>query len=64
MAKLRNVSDDTLLLGPVGVEVAPDEVVEVPDDVFNQHSWAESLWAVVSSPKKSTSKSGTTASEE
>jgi len=35
--------------------VSTDELVDVPDDVYAEHSWAESLWAVVkpSKPTKS-----------
>lgn len=52
MAKLRNVSDSDLYLAPVGRAVVMDEVVEVPDDVFQAHAWPESLWAVVAPGRK------------
>ena len=52
MTKLRNVSTDTLELRLLGRVVAPDEVVDVPDDVFAEHAWPETLWAVVTPARK------------
>lgn len=56
MAKLRNVSDAALDLRALGKTVDVDEVVEVPDDFFENHAWAETLWAVVQGPKSSSKK--------
>lgn len=61
MAKLRNVSADTLNVPLLGAMVEPDHVLDVPDAVFEQYAWPESLWAVVSTTKPSKT---TTASEE
>lgn len=55
MAKLRNVSADTLTVPMVGASVGPDEVLTVPDEMFEQYAWPETLWSVVSAkPSKST----------
>jgi hypothetical protein len=58
MAKVRNISNDTLvvpLLG--GVAVEPDQVVDVPDKHLEDYDWPESTWAVVAAAKTvSTSK--------
>lgn len=55
MAKVRNVSNDILELrlsgGDWRANAAPDEVVEVPDDLFKAHAWPEDLWTVVGSGK-------------
>lgn len=55
MAKLRNVSADTLELrlngGDWSATAEPDQVVEVPDDLYEQHAWPEDVWAVVSTRK-------------
>lgn len=60
MAKLRNVSPDTLELrllgGDLRFTVAPDEVVEVPDDVYKQHAWSEDVWTVVAAKSKNEEK--------
>jgi hypothetical protein len=61
MAKLRNVSPDTLSVPLLGVTVEPDQVLEVPDGVYEQYAWPESLWAVVAAAKPS--KSAATAEE-
>lgn len=52
MAKLRNVSDETLHVPLVGRDVAPDDVIEVSDAVWAQHAWAESIWAEVEVPRR------------
>lgn len=31
--------------------VKPDEVIEIPDDVYEKHAWSEELWAVVTPAK-------------
>ena len=51
MAKVRNVSEHTLTV--LGRTVAPDEVVEFADDEFSTYAWPETLWAAVSTPRKS-----------
>lgn len=51
MAKLRNVSPDTLSVPLLSATVEPDQVLDVPDVVFAEYAWPESLWAVVSAPK-------------
>lgn len=51
MPKIRNVSDSDLLLGVLGRVVPMDEVVEVSQDVFDEHVWPESLWRVVGASK-------------
>lgn len=53
MAKIRNVTSDVLAVPALsGRTVAPDEVVEVADDLFTSLDWPESTWAVVTPPKK------------
>lgn len=55
MAKIRNVSDDTLELryaGRVLGTAEPDAILEVPDDVAKNVEFAESLWSVVATPRK------------
>ena len=56
MAKIRNVSPDPLDVPLLGRVVDIDEVVEVPEELYDSHSWADTLWAVVST-KKTTTKS-------
>lgn len=51
MAKLRNISPDEREVPLVGRFVGVDEVIEVPDDVYEAHSWPEETWAVVAAPK-------------
>lgn len=51
MAKLRNVSDAPLEVRALGRTVDVDEVLEVPDDFYDQHAWPETLWAVVTGSK-------------
>lgn len=61
MAKVRNVSPDTLVVPLLGGRVVePDEVVEVGDDLFLEHDWPESTWAVVSAPKRKLAPAPTT----
>jgi hypothetical protein len=52
MARLRNVTDETLNVPLADKHVAPDEVFEVSDATFATHEWAESLFAVVDAPKR------------
>ena len=53
MAKLRNISDDTLFVPCLGgVIVEPDCVVDVPEDLARDLDWPETVWAVVTPPKK------------
>lgn len=53
MAKLRNVSTDTLVVPVLGNRlVEPDEVVEVSDELLEELAWPETTWAVVAPPKK------------
>lgn len=53
MAKLRNISPDEHEVPVLGRSVGVDEVVHVPDDVFEAHSWPDTIWQVVSAPKPS-----------
>ncbi len=60
MAKIRNVSDGPLevrLSTGFTATVDPDSVLEVPDEEYDAHSWAESLWSLVTPAKKSPAKS-------
>ncbi len=52
MAKLRNISSDTLQVPLTGAVVEPDTVMDVPDALLDEYVWPETLWAVVSAPKK------------
>lgn len=52
MAKLRNITDETLNVPLVGKHVEPDEVVEVSDAVWAQHAWPETVWAEVEVPRR------------
>lgn len=53
MAKLRNVSTDTLVVPALnGRVVEPDEVVEVRDELLEELVWPETTWAVVAPPRK------------
>jgi hypothetical protein len=54
MAKLRNISPDTLIVPLLGRSVDPDEVVEVADALLEQYAWPDTLWAVVTPSKKPT----------
>lgn len=55
MPRIRNVSDVAVSLNAIGgpepftASVDPDEVIEVPQDVFKAHEWPESIWHVVES---------------
>jgi len=51
MAKLRNITDETLNVPLVGRDVAPDEQIEVSDAVWAQHAWPETVWAEVAVPR-------------
>lgn len=51
MAKLRNITAETLHVPLVGREVAPDELVEVSDAVWAQHAWPETVWEEVEVPR-------------
>lgn len=52
MAKLRNISADTLNVPLLGMDVEPDHIVDVPDEVFHAYAWPESVWQVVKQTKK------------
>lgn len=53
MAKLRNISNDVLVVPALGgVTVEPDQVVDVPDDLAEEMDWPETTWAVVAPAKK------------
>lgn len=56
--KLRNSSPDTLelRLPELAKLVAPDEVVDLADDIGARYSWPETLWSVVTPAKTKTSK--------
>jgi hypothetical protein len=51
VAKLRNISPDTLQVPLLGATVEPDQVVDVPDQLFKDYAWPDSLWSVVSAKK-------------
>lgn len=51
MATLRFVADEPHDVPLLGRTVAPDELVEVSDDVFASREWPEAQWAVVSEKK-------------
>jgi hypothetical protein len=44
VASVRNISEHTVDLRCIGRSVAPDERVDVPDDVFKSHEWADTVW--------------------
>lgn len=52
--KLRNSSPDTLelRLPELSKLVAPDEVVDIADEIGARYTWPESIWTVVTEPKK------------
>lgn len=49
--QLRNVSDGPLHIPDVGVNVEPDGVFDVPDDVYQALVWPASLYSVVKQAK-------------
>ncbi len=52
MAKLRNISADTLTVPALGGRVVePDELVDVPDALLKDLDWPESTWAPVVTKK-------------
>lgn len=61
MAKVQNVSGQTLTVPVLGRVVEPDEVVEIDDDLFaafvpdEQHRSADHPWSGVESPAKAKS---------
>lgn len=53
MAKLRNITDETLRVPLAGdVHVPPEELLEVSDAIWIQHAWPESTWAEVEVPRR------------
>ena len=52
MAKLRNITDETLDVPLVGRHVAPDEQIEVSDAIWAQHAWPETVWEEVEVPRR------------
>lgn len=51
MARIRNVTPDTLLLGSPGAPpIYPDDEVEVSDAFFVGRSWPAETWEVVEPP--------------
>jgi hypothetical protein len=54
MAKVRNVSPEALIVPELrGRVVAPDEVVDVPDDRVDAYTYQDRTWALVeAAPKK------------
>ena len=52
MAKLRNITDETLHVPLAGQSVEPDGLVEVSDAVWAQHAWPETVWAEVEVPRR------------
>lgn len=60
--KLRWKGDFTTEVACSGVSygvVEPDGIVEVPDEVYEAHGWAEELWAVVGTTRKKALGEGT-----
>lgn len=51
MAKLRFVANEPHDVPVLGRTVDPDELVDVPDDVFASRVWPEAQWAVVGEKK-------------
>lgn len=58
MAQIRNKTEHTLNIRVLNRSAEPDELVDVPDDIFKEHVWPETVWDV-----KAT-KSAKTKSEE
>ena len=56
MATLRFLLPEPHEVPLLGRVLEPDEAVEVDDDVFKEHAWPESTWAVVDGPKGRKSK--------
>lgn len=56
--KLRNISADTLSLAlpELTLTAEPDELIEVPDDVYDRYAWPDTVWSVVGTPKKTVTK--------
>ena len=52
MAKVRNISEHPLNLRMVNQTVEPDAQVEVPDPLFAEHEWPDTVWEVVDSGKR------------
>lgn len=52
MAKLRNISDDTLDVRAFGQTVEPDGVIEVNDALWAQHEWPDTVWAEIEVPRR------------
>ena len=53
MAKIRNITTETYELRYAGLSLgwaAPDAVLEIPDDVFKQLVFPETIWSVVAKP--------------
>lgn len=47
MGTLRNNTDSDLSVAPLdGRNVAPDELVQVPDEVLRQYVWPDATWTV------------------
>lgn len=55
MAKVRNISDDVLVVPLLGnVTAEPDEVIDVPDKMLEDYDWPETVWSVVTAPASKT----------
>ena len=52
MAKVRNISENPLSLRMVNQIVEPDAQVEVPDALFAEHDWPDTVWEVVDTGKR------------
>jgi hypothetical protein len=52
VARLRNISGETLFLPDLGRSVEPDELFEVDDALFHDRAWPESLYKVTAEPKR------------
>jgi hypothetical protein len=52
MAKLRNITDETLHVPLAGRDVAPDDVIDISDAVWAQYAWPETVWSEVEVPRR------------
>ena len=52
MAKLRNITDETLHVPLADAIVEPDGIIEVSDAQWAQHAWPETVWSEVEVPRR------------
>lgn len=50
--KIRYIGNEPASVPLLGRTVAPDEAIDVPDDVYASRAWPESLWVEVTLPSK------------